>query len=513
MFQSYWQKVAADERVKYIGTGLLIGGAAGTVVSLFRLGISVLLGKVLEIYAFLRLHPEGLWGWILLSILAAVLVGLLVKSEPNIKGSGIPQVEGQVLGLLHMDWWPVLWKKFVGGLLASGAGLFLGREGPSIQLGAMIGQGVSQLTKGDDVQEKILLSSGAGAGLAAAFNAPLAGLMFVLEEVHHNFSTLVALSTLTAAVTSNFVSLNIFGLKPALDIGAMTPLPMKYYGHAILLGILLGIFGFLYTKTTLALPALFAKIPVLPTHFHSILAFLLIIPVGYFLPMTLGGGGEVVMHLEKWQLSAGFLLLLFVLRFLYSMFSYGAGLPGGIFLPVLSLGAILGGAFIQSFIQTGGVEPQYFSHFLIFSMAGYFTAVGKAPLTAILLVTEMVGGMSQLMPVSLTCLAAYIVSDFLGGEPIYEALLERLAAPHEVSYRGKRLVFDFPVEVNSNLAGKAIREIRWPDSMLVTSIRRGQYTYVARGKTILQPGDVLVVITDIGFAKAVQEGLKKIAYP
>lgn len=168
-------------------------------------------------------QPIWLIPWVIFSVTAALIVGKLVKSEPNIKGSGIPQVEGQVQGLISLNWWPVLWKKFIGGLLAIGSGLFLGREGPSIQLGSAVGQGISNLTKGDDVEEKILLSSGAGAGLAAAFNAPLAGLMFVLEEVHHNFSPLLAITTFSSALVANFVSLNIFGLTPALDIGMMNP--------------------------------------------------------------------------------------------------------------------------------------------------------------------------------------------------------------------------------------------------------------------------------------------------
>lgn len=505
------REVAADERVTYIGKGILVGIAAGVAVSLFRLGIEVLVEGVGEIYAFLRENPAGLAWWIPLSVLVAGIVGLLVRGEPHIKGSGIPQVEGQVRGLLQLDWWPVLWKKLVGGLLAIGSGLMLGREGPSIQLGAMAGQGISRLTKGDDIQESILLSSGAGAGLAAAFNAPLAGLMFVLEEVHHNFSTRVALTTFTAAVTANFISLNLFGQTPALDIGTMVAFPLDYYGYALVLGMLLGVFGVLYTKTTLALPSWFAKVPFLPAHFHGVLAYLLIIPVGLFLPQLLGGGSGIVMRLQGWQLSMGMLLLVFVVRFVYSMLSYGSGLPGGIFLPILSLGAVLGGAFSQGLIQLGLLKPEFIGHFIIFAMAGYFTAIGKAPLTAILLVTEMVGGVNQLMPLSLTCLAAYITSDFLRGVPIYEALLERLVHKEGKGTTGKRLVFTFPVTVDSALVGKTVHSVSWPKPLLITSIQRGEETVMVNGNTVLLPGDLLIIITERGQAAGVQEGIQELS--
>ena len=142
----------ADERVIYLMKGTLVGLSAGFIVSLFRLGIEFILETVIEGYHFMQEQPIWLIPWVIFSVTAALIVGKLVKSEPNIKGSGIPQVEGQVQGLISLNWWPVLWKKFIGGLLAIGSGLFLGREGPSIQLGSAVGQGISYLTKGDDVE-------------------------------------------------------------------------------------------------------------------------------------------------------------------------------------------------------------------------------------------------------------------------------------------------------------------------------------------------------------------------
>ena len=455
-------------------------------------------------------QPIWLIPWVIFSVTAALIVGKLVKSEPNIKGSGIPQVEGQVQGLISLNWWPVLWKKFIGGLLAIGSGLFLGREGPSIQLGSAVGQGISNLTKGDDVEEKILLSSGAGAGLAAAFNAPLAGLMFVLEEVHHNFSPLLAITTFSSALVANFVSLNIFGLTPALDIGMTNTIPIAYYGLVIGLGIFLGLNGWLYTKVVLVLPKLYGRLPFIPARYNAILPFLLVIPIGYFLPQVIGGGSELILHLSRWQLSLGILIGLWVLRFVFSMIPYGANVPGGIFLPILSLGAILGAIYGKATLSLFSFDPQYLPHFIIFAMAGYFTAIGKAPLTAIILVTEMVGGMNQLMPLAICSFSAFVTADLLGVDPIYESLLERLIASHDSKRNGKKYLFDLPVRAESHFSGKEIRDVRWPEDVLVTSIRRGQQNVVATGKTIMQTGDVLRVLTDLGLAKTVQEELKQL---
>ena len=140
----------------------------------------------------------------------AVLVGRLVKWEPMISGSGIPQVEGEVLGKLSQNWKRVLPAKFAGGFLCLLGGLSLGREGPSIQLGAMGGQGVSRLLDRGKTEERYLMTCGASAGLAAAFHAPLAGVMFALEEIHKGFSVSLLISVMTASVTADYICSHIW---------------------------------------------------------------------------------------------------------------------------------------------------------------------------------------------------------------------------------------------------------------------------------------------------------------
>lgn len=500
-----------DRRIRYIAKGIMVGFFAGVVVSLFRLGVELIFTNIIRLYQFFHTQPLWLIPWVLVSIIVAVIIGWLVKSEPDIIGSGIPQVEGQVQGVLQVKWWPVLWKKFTGGLLAIGSGLFLGREGPSIQLGASVGLGVSQFTKSDETEETVLLSSGAGAGLAAAFNAPLAGLMFVLEEVHHNFSPVVAVTTFTAAIVANFISLTIFGLTPVLDIGAVTSLPIQYYLYLPILGIFLGLFGWLYNKFLLdLLPKFYRLFSFIPTHFNSIVPFLLLIPISYFLPELIGGGSELVVQLSEWNTTITLLVGLFVFRFAFSMISYGASVPGGIFLPILSLGAVLGTLFAQILITYFQMDAAYLTHFILFAMAGYFTAIGKAPLTAILLVTEMVGGLNQLMPLAVVSLTAYVTADLLGVAPIYESLLEKISPDSDDAVIDKPFSFVHAVETDSTLAGKAIKDIQWPHDILVSSLRRGNELIFPHGETILRVGDHLIIYCDLKEASAIQTALKEL---
>lgn len=213
------KKISPDDtRLVSILKGCLTGALAGLVASVFRLAIVQSLKLVTIVYDQISHNWTILPIWLLVVLGLAVVVGYLGKQFPEIKGSGIPQVEGQLSGNLEYPWWSILWRKFIGGILAIGPGLFLGREGPSIQLGATIGQGYAELTHESEVNRRVFIASGAAAGLSAAFNAPIASTLFVLEEVYHNFSPLIWTTALASAIASNFVSTVFFGLTPVLYI-------------------------------------------------------------------------------------------------------------------------------------------------------------------------------------------------------------------------------------------------------------------------------------------------------
>ena len=343
-------------------------------------------------------------------------------------------------------------------------------------------------------KQKILISSGASAGLAAAFNAPIAGLLFVLEEVHHSFSPLVWLTSFSAAISANFVSLHFFGLQPVLYIGPVKSLPLEYYWTLVLLGVLLGLLGWIYQKTLLSLPKVYGKIKGLSSNYYGFVPFILILPIGYFFPHLLGGGNQIVLALGNQPATIWALVGLLVLRFVFSMVSYGSNLPGGIFLPILTLGAIIGTLYGSLLVQYVGMDPIFVKNFLIFSMAGYFTAIGKAPLTAITLVS-------------------YITIDSLGGKPIYESLLERLVPSKVSNIRGHKTIIELPITAESSLDDTMVRDFVWPKQMLLTSIRRGESEILTHGDTVMHVGDVLIILTDEKLAYQVKKEIYQKTLP
>lgn len=495
-----------DTRLSTLLNSVVVGGLIGLIVSIFRLTIE----KLLIFFQQLYQNFSTDWQWIvLLNLILAVGVGFLVKTTPDISGSGIPQIEGQLSGEYEEQWWPVLWKKFVGGILAIGSGLMLGREGPSIQLGAAVGQGWSETLRYRGSQRRVLIAGGAAAGLSAAFNAPIASTLFVLEEIYHNFSTLVWISALTSAVVANFISLTFFGQTPVLAIVYPHALPLNSYWHLLVLGILLGLFGRLYQICTLKLKTWYGKIKFLPRWLDSLVPFILIIPVGWGWPAYLGGGNTLITTIAAQNPVFVTLLILLGIRFVFSMVSYGSGLPGGIFLPILTLGAVSGALYVSIMAHWGLIDARYLPNFVIYAMAGYFASIGKAPFTAILLITEMVGSLQHLMPLAVVALVAYIVLDLLGGEPIYESLLHQLVPDILAEPQGRQERVEVFVKEGSQFDGAAVRNAQWPAHSLLISIQRGPRAIVPSGDTVIKAGDTLVVTLQHGNRKYVEEYIKQ----
>ncbi|WP_300561434.1 ClC family H(+)/Cl(-) exchange transporter [Companilactobacillus sp.] len=485
-------------KLKLLLGGIIVGILSGAVVSMFRWSIQ----SSLTVFQHFYVEAKSNWGIVVgllaFLIVVGIIVGFMLKKEPNISGSGIPQVEAQLDGDLKIKWWSVLWRKFVGGILSIGPGLFLGREGPAIQLGSTIGQGFGELSHVDSpTTKRILIASGAAGGLAAAFNAPLAGCMFVIEEIYHNFSPMVWLTALASAVSSNLVALYVFGLTPVLDIPYKFSLPVGMYWHLIALGIILGLLGRLYQIVILYMPSLYAKTKI-PRSFQGLIPLILLVPVGMMFPKFIGGGNGLIVSLNHMNVGFWILAGIFILRFIFSMISYGSGLPGGIFLPILNLGAIIGAVYAVFMNQMGLLPISYESNLIIFAMAGYFACISKAPFTAIILVTEMVGSLGHLMPLVVISLIAYIVVDILNGAPIYEALKEKLTLNstylNQVSKYNDRI--EIPVYEGSSIDGEYIRDISFPKEVLVIAIYRGEREIIPRGDTVVKAGDRIVMMVN-----------------
>ena len=412
--------------VMLITEGLCVGLIGGFIVLLYRVALTFAGNWLIKILSYIKGNPFRCAVWFLILMALAWIVGRLVKWEPMISGSGIPQVEGEVSGRLSQNWKRVLPAKFAGGFLCMLGGLSLGREGPSIQLGAMAGQGISRALGRGKREEKFLMTCGASAGLSAAFHAPLAGMMFAVEEIHKTFSIPILLPVMTASVTADYIASHILGLDPVFHFQITEYLPQNYYWLLILLGILVGVSGVFYKWGMLKAQELYRKIPFLTETGRLLIAFLTAGVLGLVMPSVLGSGSGLIVSLTKGEMVLGMVVLTLVVKFLFSAVSFGSGAPGGIFFPLLILGALLGAVFAMTGAEFFGLDPVYINNFVLLGMTGFFTAIVRAPLTGIILLFEMSGSISQMLSLSIVSVTAYIVATLMRSEPIYDSLLKRI---------------------------------------------------------------------------------------
>ncbi len=488
-------------RIHLIVQGLAVGAAAGFAAVCYRL----LLGKAesFSVAALSGALAVPLPAVVLFWCAAAVVIGLLMEWEPMARGSGIPQVEGELLGQVSMSWWKVLAAKFLGGGLAIALGFSLGREGPSVQIGAAAGKGIAVLQKRGKVEERLFLSSGASAGLSAAFNAPLAGVIFALEEVHKSFSPLVLMSAMMASLAADFVSKNFFGLGPVFSLGVPSALPLSHYGHLLLLGLLCGAGGALFCRVILDAQTLYGRLP-FPARYRVIIPALAALCIGPILPDILGGGHVLVEHLGTSGKTLSHISLLFAGKLLFTALCFGSGAAGGIFLPMLAVGASLGALYgaVAGFF---GMDQAFAVNFLIMGMAGFFAAVVRAPITGIILITEMTGSFTHLLSVSFVVILAHVTADLLRARPIYDSLLLRMLRKRDMTVSSGKILLEGTVCPGSSLDGRTVRDASLPEGCLLVSIHRSGEEILPNGDTMLSAGDRIIALADGGRARRIRE--------
>lgn len=407
---------------KLVIDGIIMGIVAGVLSILYRFALE----KIEHIRALLfagRDYTE-IVVTVLVILTMAGIVYLLLKFEPLSSGSGIPQVQAENQGYVNMNPLKVLFSKFFGGVAGSLGGLSLGREGPSIQIGAAVGKLFSKLLKREEEDKAYMISAGASAGLAAAFNAPLAGTLFTLEEMHKKFMPTLLVPSLIASVIADFISKNVFGIYPAFRFTVSSQLDLMQYWHLVILAVFTGLLGVMFNKMLVGTLKIYDVIK-LPQFIKIVIPFVTMGITGYFAYILLGGGHHLISSLEEHPVSLAVMIGIFIAKLLLTCLCYGSGAQGGIFLPVLVLGGLIGSIYYTIMGISGFMSTDFYSNFIILGMVGYLTAVIRSPILSIILVTEMTGNFTYLLPIALVSIISYVVADISKVPAIYETLLER----------------------------------------------------------------------------------------
>mgnify|MGYP000289554491 CR=1 FL=1 len=420
--------------------GLAVGLCAGCVVGLLRLSHDRAAARVA---LWLEGWREVWWTipiWFGVLAALAVILRRIVREEPLISGSGIPQTELALAGRLSFTWWRVLSAKFLGSWLALFGGLALGREGPSIQMGGAVGAGFHALWRPSAphaLTGSPYVVAGAVAGLAAAFGAPFAGMLFAFEEVKTIVTVPLLLFTGVASFSAWFVVTILFGFGLVFPFASIPSLNWGQIWIPALLGVGTGLFSALYNAALIRVTELHDRQKLIPAPLKPLLPFLLSGVLLYAYPQVLVGIGYSTADLggltPNGPLLLGPVALLLCVKIIFSILSFASGVPGGLLMPMLAIGSMVGAVGGTLLIGNGfSAEPQL-PAYLVLGMAGLFSGTVRAPLTGTALVAEMSGAFQCLPEMAIAAFISTVVANRAGSPPVYDSLKRRILVNRNAS--------------------------------------------------------------------------------
>jgi chloride channel protein, CIC family len=366
------------------------------------------------------------WRLVLVPTGISVITGfLLAKFFPDARGSGVPQTEAAFH--LHNGFIPlrVVIGKFLTGALCVGSGHSMGREGPSVQIGAGIASALGRWLRLPPSRVRSLVPLGAAAALSAAFNTPVAAVLFALEEIIGDMNAALIGSTVVASVTAVIVSRSILGDETLFRVPAYHLVhPAELIGYA-LLGIVGGIISLIFCKGLVRARGLFYRLPAWSKVLQPAMGGLMIGLILLFTPQVMGVGYEYVDQALDGALALRMLLLLGGMKLVATIVSYASGNAGGIFAPSLFLGAMAGGAVgmaMHSFAPFPTGDPGAYA---LVGMGVLFAGIIRAPMTSVFMIFELTQDYQILVPLMLANLLSYMISARFQPKPVYHALLEQ----------------------------------------------------------------------------------------
>ncbi len=474
--------------------GALTGSLTAAVVAVYKFCSHRAVMASSAGYEFLSAHPAALL--VLLPLLAglSVLLAVIYRRVPNLKGGGIPTSIAALRGILSFGWLRNLTGVFGLSLISFTLGLPLGSEGPSVQMGTAVGQGVLDLfPRRFAAWKRYAMTSGACAGFAAATGAPISGILFAVEEAHQRISPLIMTSAVSAVFACELVSrllAPILGVDTRLFvIEPAGPLPLGSIWIPLVIGLAMGLFAVLFLQYYRAVNALMnRKLGKLPHAVRIFAVLVLCVLAGLGSRGFLGSGHEVILSLFTDRPAAGMLLLLLAVRTTLTLAANTAKLTGGVFLPILSVGALFATLVGGGIGALAGQDAATGSLVLVCGLTACIASLMKMPLTAIAFAVETLGGHANILFVITAVLTAYLVTELFGARSINDTMIEKKMAEHR---RGRPRIIDTHVTVGEDAfaVGKPIRDIFWPAGLFVLS------TVHAPGKSgadgCLQAGDRL----------------------
>ncbi|MBO5653862.1 MAG: chloride channel protein, partial [Clostridia bacterium] len=454
-------------------------------ITLFKVAASTIIGTSENLYATVRANPV----WLPLLVGGAAVLGLvsalILTHAPNSRGGGIPTSIAAIRGITGFQWVESLFILPLSTFITFLSGVPLGTEGPCVQMGTAIGDGVVRLIGREKNKgwRRYMMTGGAASGFAMATGSPITAILFAMEEIHKRFSPLLfsiaAISVAVSQLMSRLFTSFGLGSTSLFHIDALATFPLIDIFIPLVTGLLCGIcsIGFIklyhgidsFVRLKLAGLSLYVKFPIL---------FALISLSGFFLSELLGTGHALIDHLlgEHLLESQTFwylLILVFLVRTIFMMVSNTAGVTGGIFLPTLAFGAILGALCAEAFIALGLMGAKHYTLLVVIGMVSFLGASSRIPMTACVFAIEALGGFQNVLPILAAVTVAFLVVEVSGLGDFTGTVIKTRA---NALSKGKHpYVIEAPLTVykDSFVIDKELPDVLWPASCTLLSIERG----------------------------------------
>lgn len=476
---------------------VITGILTGMLIFLFKAAASFVIGKSEAVYEAVRLNPAYIPLLIGVMAVVGLVSAILLRHVPDARGGGIPTAIAILRGLVPFHWVRSILFVFASSMLTYFCGVPLGNEGPSVQMGTAVGRGtVTLFAKKHPAWDRYIMTGGACAGFAAATGSPVTGMFFAIEEAHRRMSPMIflaaAMTTLAGVSTAQFLceltdtSFALFHF--TLD----AVLPLKFLWAALAVGLVAGLTAAGFTRCY-RIVRHFVKqtLSRVPFTVKILLIFVLSACVGVVSASCIGSGHHLIDELMKGHGVTLMLIVIFLVRALLLLLANNADVTGGLFVPTLAFGAVIGALCGRFFISMGLLSAEFYPVMVIIGIASYLSASSRTPLIAIMFSMEALSGLSNILSIAAAVTVAFLVIETLGMTAFTDTVIE---SKTEAFHHGKKAyIIDTHLTVapGSFVCGKEVRDLLLPPTCVILSIHKDPASDVTF--TGISAGDVLHV--------------------
>lgn len=460
---------------------IIAGFLSAIIVTVFKLVADGVIHLSNMLYGTVRANPIYLPLLVLGAVSIGFVASFILSNSRSCRGGGIPTSVAAIRGIVSFRWYAGVFILPFSALLTFLCGIPLGTEGPCVQMGTAIGNGVitcfsSKKYKG---WRRYIMTGGASAGFSIATSSPITAIIFSMEELHKKFSpillTVVSLSVISAQVTAQILAAFGIGSVSLFNIPAIDSIEPKMFFAPLLIGIVCGVGSILFTRlyhfidrgmqTILKKLSVKIVIPIL---------FVCISVVGYFLSDVLGTGHSLTDRVLRTEITWYILILIFLIRAVVMIVSNTAGATGGIFLPTIAFGAIIGSLCAEAMIALGWLGDEHYILIVVLGITAFLGATSRIPITACVFAIESLGGINNIISVIIATTVASLVVEVSGLEDFTDTVIKTKV--RSISKGKEPTVIETPLTVNKNsfAVGKELRDILWPTSCVVLSFKHAK---------------------------------------